>query len=790
VLLPACAATAAPEPLPAELLSTEATEDDFPTLGVSATGELWTAWVAFDDTADRILLRRQTASGWSKPEAVSPAAGDFHTPGVVADGDGRTWVVWAANESDNWDLVARYFADGKWSRLLKLTDNPLNDFNQKLARSPDGTVWVAWQAVDKDNYEVLLAKLTPAGLSDQQNVSQHSAGDWEPAVCNAPNGTLYVAWDTYRNGSYDVYLRELAGGKLSPAVPLAATAKYEAHASVACDPEGRCWIAWDEANPNWGRSSRPVVKLHQQRNLNLAVYAGGRLMACPDIMGQLPPDLRPFCELPEIAFDGKGNVWLFLRHLTDVNKAQRDAARAAGKGPVQTRGIWNVYASRWDGKAWAEPALLADSNGRNDQRASVARDGQGGLWIAFADDGRRPNRAEEWINHNVHVAQLPVVESTGLPPRTDAVRPRTDAVRPLTQVEALKPFTREPEPRHNRQVTVGGTTCELVFGDTHRHTDLSRCGMNYDGSLIDTYRYAIDCAQLDFLAISDHDQDIQRHRYDKEPRKLKNYGWWRSQKYADLFTIGTRFLGMYGYEHGGSYQARGGHKNIVYTKRGMPCFEEDAPEDLFKVLKGKDAIAIPHQLADGGSRCDWDKWNPTFERVAEIFQARGSYEYQGTPRIANVQTAGFFLWDAYAKDVRVGIIASSDHGLTHGAYAGAYVKERSREAVLEALRARRTYGATETIEIDLRSGNHWMGEELPSGEPARLQVTVRGVKPLREVAVVKNGNFVFHKEPNSTDFTFEFADPEPAAGPAYYYVRARQVDDEIAWSSPVWVGGR
>ena len=775
MMLGARIATAAPAPLPAELLSTDATEDDFPTVGGSATGELWTAWVAFDDTADQILLRRQTASGWSEPETVSPAAGDFHTPAVIADGAGRTWVVWAANESGNWDLVARYFADGKWSRLLKLTDNPLNDFNQKLARAADGTVWLAWQAVDQDNYEVLLAKLTPTGLSDQQNVSQHAADDWEPALCSAPTGTLYVAWDTYRNGSFDVYLRELANGRLSAPVPVAATAKYEAHVSLAGDPEGRCWIAWDEANPNWGLSSRPLVKLHQQRNLNLAVYAGGELLACPDLMGTLPPELRPCCELPEIAFDGKGNVWVLLRHLSDVNKAQRDAARAAGKAPVQTRGIWNVYACRWDGSTWTEPALFADSNGRNDQRASVARDGLGGLWVAFADDGRRPRRAEEWIHYNVHVARLPEVGSAGLPP--------------LTGVEAPKPFVREPEPRHNRRAAVGGTTCELLFGDTHRHTDLSRCAMNVDGSLIDTYRYAIDCAQLDFLAISDHDQDLQRHRYDREPRKLKDYGWWRSQKYADLFTVGTRFLGMYGYEHGGSYQARGGHKNIVYAKRGMPCVEEDSPEELFRALKGKDAIAIPHQLADGGSRCDWSKWNPLFERVAKIFQVRGSYEYQGTPRLAKVQTAGFFLWDAYAKDVRVGILASSDHGLTHGAYAGAYVKERSREAILEALRARRTYGSTETIEIDLHSGTHWMGEKLPSGEPARLEVSVRGVKPLKEVAVVKNGNFVYQKEPNSTDFTFKFADPEPVAGPAYYYVRARQVDDEIAWSSPVWVGG-
>ena len=33
--------------------------------------------------------------------------------------------------------------------------------------------------------------------------------------------------------------------------------------------------------------------------------------------------------------------------------------------------------------------------------------------------------------------------------------------------------------------------------------------------------------------------------------------------------------------------------------------EVDAPRELFAALAGSGALAVPHQLADGGSRTDW-----------------------------------------------------------------------------------------------------------------------------------------------------------------------------------------
>jgi hypothetical protein len=35
--------------------------------------------------------------------------------------------------------------------------------------------------------------------------------------------------------------------------------------------------------------------------------------------------------------------------------------------------------------------------------------------------------------------------------------------------------------------------------------------------------------------------------------------------------------------------------------------------------------------------------------------------------------------------------------------------------------------------------------------------------------------------------SFTFADQAPLQGESYYYVRVIQVDDQMAWSSPIWL---
>ena len=756
----------------ASRLSGAESEDEFPGIAATPDGRVWVAWQSWGGTSDTLKCSHTEGTGWSEPEEIPAGEGDVFRVVLAAGSDSALWAVWSANRDGVWDLWCCRRTES-WGKPLRLTETPGADLNHKLLSAPDGRLILVWQSDRQGQYDVLMAELTLAGLGATTAVTSQAANDWEPAAAVSPDGTVAVVWDTYRNGSYDIYVRTFPrGGASSSPIPVAVSRNYEAHASAAYDPQGRLWICWDDGGPNWGKHDRPTPVIHRQRRVKLCCLDGERcLVPDPPLNSCLGEELRGLWELPALTMDPAGQPVVVFRQLAPVTRWN---TRRSEK-ERQSRGIWATFVTRLDGEAWSRPRLLHGSGGRNDQRVALAWTAAGQLWAAYAGDGRRVTRAEEPLNNNVFAAAIPLGSASARTQLADAPWERV----PQDLSEPL----RDPY-----QVRAGDASYRVVFGDTHRHTDISRCGMNHDGSLLDTYRYAIDAVRLDFLGISDHDQDILKHRYGRPTSTLQAYMWWRSEKLCDLFFMPDSFIPLYGYEHGGSFKARGGHKNVMYATRGNPCLEQDAPADLFEALKGRLAVAIPHQLADGGSATDWDRWDGEWETVSEIFQARGSYEFPGTPRMARVKRKGHYMWDAWAKGVRTGTIASSDHGLTHSAYACVFVEERTRRGIIEALRARRTYGATDTIVLDLRVGPLFMGQEgTVRGAPA-LAASVAGTAELARVDIVRNNQFVYTVNPEGSSHGFTYTDTDLASGAeAYYYLRCVQEHGERAWSSPIWV---
>jgi len=752
-------------------LSDPAVEDDYPAMCTDARGRLHVAWQSFDGVADTIWWTMREGDTWAEPVKVVKSRGDYYRPCLVSARDGVVWLIWAAQENGNWDLFALNDPSKPDAEPLRLTKSPGTDFNHRAAVMPDGTVWLCWQRGSGGQYDVMLARLSDDGLGRTIRVTDHPADDWEPAIAAGPEGRLAITWDTYRNGSFDVYLRTFSDGRLSKPAPIAASGDCEAHSSVAIAPDGGIWIAWDNGGSGWGKGKR---RIHALRSLGMACIKNGRLhQPTAPVQDAMPPPLRTLCELPQLSFDDGGRMWLVFRHVTPIVNSQP----ANSTRPQHARGMWNAFAIVYADGSWTSPMLLPGSNGRNAQSVATSLVEDGSMWLAYMGDGRERRRAEMPVNRNIFAAAI-------------GKSPPGQVALSMELAEPVQPVSLAAHTRSRPTMTAGGKSYTLLYGDTHRHTDLSRCAMCYDGSIEDTYRYAIDTVAIDFLAISDHDQDLLMHRFDKTKRReaVQGYMWWRSQKLCDLFRLGDTFITMYGYEHGGSMKARGGHKNVIYTKRANPCIELDAPEDLFKELEGLDAIAIPHQLADGPSATDWTKFDGKYEVVAEIFQARGSYEYQGCPREARVIREGNFVWDALADGVKTGIIASSDHGTVHGAYAGVYVEDISREGILQAMRARRTFGATDTIGVEFTIGDGAMGEEMTVNGAPRLNVKMIGTDVLDRVDVVRNNQFVYTRSPETSELSFTFEDTQLQPGQScYYYVRAIQRNNEIAWSSPIWV---
>ena len=116
-----------------------------------------------------------------------------------------------------------------------------------------------------------------------------------------------------------------------------------------------------------------------------------------------------------------------------------------------------------------------------------------------------------------------------------------------------------------------------------------------------------------------------------------------------------------------------------------------------------------------------------------------------------------------------------------------YAKANTREAVFDAIRQRRTYGATDNILLEFWLGDHFMGEDFTAGARSPVQVKYRGTGTVASVQLIRDGNYIHQFSPNKQEGDLEFEDLNPGSGQHWYYVRLEQQDGQLAWSSPIWV---
>ena len=88
------------------------------------------------------------------------------------------------------------------------------------------------------------------------------------------------------------------------------------------------------------------------------------------------------------------------------------------------------------------------------------------------------------------------------------------------------------------------------------------------------------------------------------------------------------------------------------------------------------------------------------------------------------------VWNALALQYKLGFQSSSDHISTHISYGIAIAEDHTRAAILDAFKKRHCYAATDNILLDVRSGDHLMGDEFDADGPVRLKVLVHGTRPI------------------------------------------------------------
>ncbi len=635
-----------------------------------------------------------------------------------------------------------------------------------------GNIWVVWQ----EGYRVLGRRLSRGGWSKTFAVTAAGVDAWRPAVCAAPDAGVWVAWDVAETNTFNVFLTRLRSVRPSKAIRVTGSPDLAFAPALGCDRKGRVWLAYRQVE-HWRRSK--VYRLNPRSEIYVRCWdpeatafsvcdsaelqSGGRV--------EIPRGRWPNGNLSEVQIfvDAAEHVHVLYRRIRMTGDRVVDKVHDWG---------WSVEEVVRVGDKWVGPRRLTCGEGFSTARPRLCETGSELLLAAqeSAHTSAIPGRREPNALPQVNLYRVNPLPAAGPPAAVHSWE-----VSPAV----LTPETREVLPRDGKEV--------LIWGDLHRHSDMSKCVSMVDGSVWDHLRWARGVAGLQFYAITDH------HNH------LNDYEWDRHIDWMERANEPGRFAAVLGFE-GGSIGIGTAHVNLYGMDReSVWCARrtyQKYPDlrDLCAALVDAGMVGkvwvIPHfhASAPGGSEAQlpdelWD-----FAPFTEVVQTRGF-------------SAAFAHLVAGAGQP-VGFTGSSDHASPpwarswtavpwwqfQHAITGLWVEEITPAGVFAALARRRCMGSNGVkLQVDLTVNGKPMGGVLKTAKAPRVKVQARGTTGLLSLAVVRDGEVIHDVPLSGREQEVVWTDEDATRGEHYYYVRVRQEPEwgyhyaGETWTTPVWV---
>lgn len=298
----------------------------------------------------------------------------------------------------------------------------------------------------------------------------------------------------------------------------------------------------------------------------------------------------------------------------------------------------------------------------------------------------------------------------------------------------------------------GNETYRLYWGDLHNHN-----AVGYGKGSLDR---TIDLARhhLDFFAFTGHASwhDMPKMQGDRHLIWTKGFEahakhWPRTRKL--IREANTKdFAAFLGYEW---HSSQFGDYCVLFPEDQPDLFLPDHVDKLLDFAEQKSALAITHHIGykQGWRGANFKFFRPRVSPVVEIFSEHGCTESDRAPfpmlRHSNGgRSTANTVQTQLARGLRFGFVASSDN---HAGYPGAYgegvlgvwATELTPAAIMEAIRARRTYAATgDRILLDVQLNGRPMGSELPATGERQFDVRVEGQDAIAMIELVRNGKVI------------------------------------------------
>jgi len=373
----------------------------------------------------------------------------------------------------------------------------------------------------------------------------------------------------------------------------------------------------------------------------------------------------------------------------------------------------------------------------------------GGVYVALVDTGKLPNGR-----------QVLVVFAT---PKGRGAR---------QEVYTDESWNADREVRRAELPIVVRNPYAFYWGDIHAHTSYSDGGWYPN----EVYRYARDTAKLDFFAVTDHEEIMTQDAYADIVAQ------------AESFDERGRFVALYGVERSNDDI---GHLCYYMSPARL------LPTDLTAFYRAMEVQGILGHFNHPWKNGAPEEWHNDFQDFR--------YSPEGDRSMAMVEVRSRSEEECY--------IAMLDNGWHVGAagdvdahapgwgqgptWTVVLAKELTREGILEAMRARRTYStADRNMKLEFTLDGEDMGARI-SRPAGRYEFSISVDDPdeadvVESVDVFLDGKIAasMGRVDMSESMVKKFSLTGPLTftpGNHYCFVRVTQAEGKTTWSSPIWV---
>lgn len=658
--------------------------------------------------------------------------------------EGKAWFAWSEFQDGKWSICVRTY-DGALSPVTVIeTGDAL--FYVSLAVI-NGKVAVLYNRQAPKKSDVILAQQKDGAFVPEK--INTSVKCYRPTACQNKDGDILVVYDSFDGSIYNVLGRLCTDGKWSDEIRID-------------ESENRC--------------AQPVVVSPDHDLFVVCWYENGIF----SFYSYNAVDIR--------IKDGKAERENYQVLVSNRNWYNNIDASANANGYTvfcYTIGKYNILCNiRKPDGSWSKPVLLSYNDGRCGIRGKVVLSDDNIIHYVWqwAERNGHQDRYAVAVYNTVSVNDVLACDDTEIVTKIDQF------VQPIDVIKTLDKVSDEEKAAWLKK---NNLDCKLLFGDIHGQSNMSD-GM---GELDHYYHFAMNDSDMDFCALTDHDC---------YPDEATQAEWEWNRATRNLFNAEDDFSVLLSFEWtSNEYHHDFGHKNVYYPSSEGGLYtsvsEEGLnPDRLYAAIKKDGGLCIPHHPAADwklvSAATDWDYNDPEVQRAVEIFSRHADYEKteavsRYTKNIAKYPRK--CVQDALARGYHLGFVAGSDsHQMEHGkegGILGAFVPENTSQEVWSAIWNRRTYATTGArILLSFRMGDAFMGSEVSTDGERKFTCSVLAVNDIRKIEIIKNGEVVYSSVPEGRDVDFTFTDCGSDSSD-YYYLRVEQVDDHIAWSSPIYI---